>query len=174
MAPKPKKSSILRPLHQNTWPVMRKSFAKYGFSASDTLINWRAIVGDELAERAVPHRISWPKSPSSLPPSTKGGRENKGGTLIVQAEDGPSAVEIQYLELEIVERINVFYGYSAIARLKVIQGTPGLSRPLRPKKRKKLSDEQNRHLDSLGQTTLSQPLARALHRLGQQIYSKPK
>ncbi len=174
MASTRKKSQILQPLRQSTWPVMRKSFAKYGFSASDILLNWRAIVGDELAQRAVPHRISWPGKSSSLPPLNGGAREKKGGTLIVQAEDGPSAVEIQYLELEIVERINVFYGYSAIIRLKVIQGTPGLSRPLRPKKRKKLSDEQNRHLDNLGQTIHSDPLAKALHRLGQQIYSKPK
>jgi len=174
MASTRKKSQILQPLRQSTWPVMRKSFAKYGFSATDILLNWRAIVGDELAQRAVPHRISWPRNSSSLPPLTGGGREKEGGTLIVQAEDGPSAVEIQYLELEIVERINVFYGYSAIVRLKVIQGTPGLFRPRRPKKRKKLSDEQIRHLDGLGQSELSEPLAQALHRLGEQIYSKTK
>jgi len=119
MVSKAKKSSILQPLRQSTGPLLRKSFAKYGFAASDILLNWRAIVGDELAERAVPHRISWPRSPTSLPAPQQGHGARKGGTLIVQAEDGPSAVEIQYLELEIVERINVFYGYSAITRLKV-------------------------------------------------------
>ncbi len=54
MASTRKKSQILQPLRQSTWPVMRKSFAKYGFSATDILLNWRAIVGDELAQRAVP------------------------------------------------------------------------------------------------------------------------
>ena len=174
MASTRKKSLILQPLRQSTWPVMRKSFARYGFGASDILTNWRAIVGDELAQRAVPHRISWPGKSSSLPPLAGAALEKNGGTLIVQAEDGPSAVEIQYQELEIVERINVFYGYSAIVRLKVIQGIPGPGRQQPLKKRKKLSDEQNRHLDSLSQTTLSDPLANALHRLGEQIYGKSK
>jgi len=173
MAKKPK-NKILQPLHQSTWPIMQKSFAKHGFSATDILTNWRAIIGDELAERAVPHRISWPKSSASQSFSTYTERSNKGGTLIVQAQDGPSAVEIQYLELEIVERINVFYGYSAITRLKVIQGAPNLCHPKRPIKKKALSDEQNRHLDNLNQTDLDESLSKALYRLGEQIYGQSK
>ena len=171
MAPRSKKFSFLQPLRQSTWPVMKKSFEKYGFSATDILINWRAIVGDDLSARAIPHRISWPRSLSS---ATRNHNGIKGGTLIVQAEDGPSAVEIQYLELEIVERINVFYGYSAITRIKVIQGPLGFRHPERQNKRKALSDEQTRHLDSLSQTTLEAPLSKALYRLGEQIYGKGK
>jgi hypothetical protein len=171
MAAKHKKSSILQPLGRSTWPVMRKSFEKFGFSATDIVMNWRAIVGDDLAKRAIPHRVRWPKSSPSLP---RPSGQNNGGTLIVQAEDGPSAVEIQYLELEIVERINVFYGYSAITRLKVIQGSPASGHVERPKKGKSLSDEQNRHLDSLGQAALNEPLSNALFRLGEQVYGKGK
>ena len=131
-------------------------------------------MGDDLGARAIPHRISWPRATSSPSSSIRNVRDKIGGTLIVQAEDGPSAVEIQYLELEIVERINVFYGYSAITRLKVIQGASGFQRHERPVKRKKLSDEQNRQLDSLRQTTLDEPLSRALHRLGEQVYGRSK
>ena len=174
MAAKQKKSTILQPLRASTWPVMRKSFAKYGFSATDILTNWRAIVGDELAVRATPHRISWPRASTSFSSDVKVPREKNGGTLIVQAHDGPSAVEIQYMELEIIERINVFYGYSAIIRLKVIQGSPGFRRPERINKRKALSDEQTRYLDTLGQTDLGEPLSKALYRLGEQIYGKSK
>lgn len=147
---------------------MRKSFAKYGFSATDILMNWPAIVGSELAGRAVPHRISWPRS--SMSQTDRG--QKQGGTLIVQAEDGPSAVEIQYLELEIIERINVFYGYSAIIRLKVIQGSFGTHSPEPPKKKKTLSDEQNRHLQKLSESDLEEPLSQALLRLGEQVYGK--
>jgi len=86
MAAHQKKSSILQPLHRSTGPVLRKSLAKYGFAASDILLNWRAIVGDDLAGRAVPHRISWPRPSSSLPPPQSGHDARKGGTLIVQAQ----------------------------------------------------------------------------------------
>jgi len=171
MVAKHKKSSILQPLGRSTWPVMRKSFEKFGFSATDIVLNWRAIVGDDLAARATPQRIKWPRSSPSQP---RPGGQSNGGTLIVQAEDGPSAVEIQYQELEIVERINIFYGYSAITRLKVIQGAPVHGHVERAKKRKSLSDEQIRHLDSLDQTTLDEPLSRALFRLGEQVYGKGK
>ena len=174
MATKPKKSSILQPLGASTWPILRKSFAKYGFSAADILVNWRAIVGDELAQRAIPHRITWPRSASVLSSLPQGSRTKNGGTLIVQAEDGPSAVEIQYLELDIIERINVFYGYSAIIRLKVIQTSSGLRLPERAKKRKDLSDEHYRHLDSLSSTSLDEPLSRALYRLGERVYGRSK
>ncbi len=171
MATKYKKSTILQPLNQSTWGVMRKSFERFGFSASDIVLNWRAIVGDDLAARATPQRIKWPRSSSSLPRTSD---HNNGGTLIIQAEDGPSAVEIQYQGLEIIERINVFYGYSAITRLKVIQGAPAPHRLERQKKKKSLSDEQSRHLDSLDQTAHEDPLSKALLRLGQQIYGRDK
>ena len=173
MAAKPK-ITFLQPVHQCTWPVLQKSFAKYGFSASDILTNWRAIVGDELAARAIPHRISWPRSPKTISESLDGHQANGSGTLVVRAEDGPSAVEIQHLELEIIERINVFYGYSAIGRLKVIQGSLGFVRLERPKKRKQLSNDQARHLESLIETTLNGPLSEALNRLGRGVYSKSK
>ena len=152
---------------------MSKSFAKFGFSATDILVNWKAIVGDEMAARALPHRISWPALPKTMLRGKLARTRNEGGTLIVRAEDGPSAVEIQYQELEIIERINVFYGYLAITRLKVIQGSSGFKTPARPVKKKVLTDEQKHHLDIVRQSVKSELLSDALCRLGAHIYSKP-
>ncbi len=166
--------SILQPVQRSYWPIVQKSFAKYGFSAIDILLNWRAIVGDELANRAYPHRIRWPRADGHLPDSRQARNKKEGGTLIVRVEDGPSAVEIQYLELEIIERINVFYGYSAIARLKVTQGSLGSKPETRRRKQKALTDEQKHQLDSLCDSALSEPLSDALRRLGKNIYSTSK
>ena len=49
------------------------------------------------------------------------GEETAGGVLTVKAE-GAIALEIQHLAPQIIDRLNSYYGYAAIARLNIVQG----------------------------------------------------
>jgi hypothetical protein len=97
--------------------LTRAAFARYGFAYADVLSQWPAIIGEDLARLCEPERIKWPRSSG----------ERRGGTLILRAAPG-RALDLQHESSRIVERINSFYGYAAIAAVKVVQG-PLAARP---------------------------------------------
>ena len=92
---------------------------KQGFAEANVLLNWPAIAGAELAATCQPVRVTY------------GAQRTLGATLIVQASSA-RAPEIEMKGPIIVERVNQYYGYRAISRLKVTQSTgfsptPGFS-----------------------------------------------
>ena len=92
---------------------------KQGFAEANVLLNWPAIAGAELAATCQPVKVTY------------GPQRTLGATLIVQASSA-RAPEIEMKGPMIVERVNQYYGYRAISRLKVTQSTglgpsPGFS-----------------------------------------------
>ena len=86
-------------------PAMRKR----GFTEAALLTRWDDIVGPGLAADAVPDRLVFPRG------------RNSGATLHVRVA-GAAALELQHLAPQIIERINVFFGYPAVARPALTQG----------------------------------------------------
>jgi hypothetical protein len=95
--------------------ITQAAFARYGFAAADAVANWEAIVGHELAGVSAPERIKWPKGATEQ-------QRKQGGTLLIRAAPG-HALSIQYEASRIIARINSFFGYGAIAAVKVVQGS---------------------------------------------------
>ena len=91
--------------------TLREAAAKRGFAEPRVLTRWREIAGERLAGLCTPVKVSYPRG-SGL-----------GATLVVHAE-GPRATEVEHLAPRIIERINQFYGYRAITRLRVVQVAP--------------------------------------------------
>jgi len=94
--------------------ITGRTMNRRGFSDSRMLENWSAIVGPQLAAMSQPVRLSRSKS-------VRDGKETAGGVLTVKAE-GAIALEIQHLAPQIIDRLNSYYGYAAIARLNIVQG----------------------------------------------------
>ncbi len=90
------------------------AFSRYGHAYADVLGNWPAIVGEELAAIARPERLAWPGK-------ARDEQRREGATLIVRVAEG-RGLEVQHEALRIVERINGFFGYGAVASLKIRQG----------------------------------------------------
>ena len=91
--------------------TLRESAARRGFAEPKVLTHWPEIVGARLAGLATPVRVTYPRG-SGL-----------GATLVVHAE-GARAPEVEHLGPQIVERVNRFYGYRAISRVRVVQTAP--------------------------------------------------
>jgi len=90
-----------------------KAASRHGFAEPEALLHWPEVVGDRLAGLCQPVKVSYPRDRNLTP------------TLVVLAE-GARAPEVEHLGPRIVERVNQFYGYRAIGRLKVTQTTgPG-------------------------------------------------
>ena len=97
---------------------------RQGFAESDVLVRWPEIVGAELANHCQPVKVSYSVS------------RQLGATLLVRTDSG-HAPQIQMQAPTIVERVNRFYGYRAVSRLKVTQstgqhGSPGFAEAQSP------------------------------------------
>lgn len=93
--------------------ALREAAERRGFAEPQILTRWPEIVGERLAGLCTPVKVSYPRG-SGL-----------GATLVVHAE-GALATEVEHLAPRILERINQFYGYRAITRLRVAQTGAGL------------------------------------------------
>ncbi|MDX2308963.1 MAG: DciA family protein [Hyphomicrobium sp.] len=98
--------------------LTKKAFEKHGFSAATLIMDWQRIVGSELASVALPERVKWPRVPVAADPDSREGRV--GATLVLKV-DPASALEVEYGARQIVERVNGYFGYRAVAEIRIIQ-----------------------------------------------------
>jgi len=133
---------------------------KRGFAEAQLVAQWPAIIGDALADSVSPEKLSFSRG------------ERREGTLHLRVAPGV-ALEIQHREPVLVERINAFFGYRAVARLALRQGPPPrASRPAPPLRRALKAEERqslDRQLADLGHPELKAALAR----LGEAVIGTP-
>lgn len=99
--------------------LTRAALGKRGFAEGGIVTDWAAIVGPELAAASLPEKLTF----------AKGARSD--GTLQVRVS-GALALELQHLEPVVIERINSYFGYRAVGRLKIRQGPLPRRRPPPP------------------------------------------
>ena len=87
--------------------VLDPAARRRGLAEAKLLTEWPTIVGPWLAARCQPVRLSH-------------GAGGSGGALTVHVA-GAAALELQHSEPQVVERINDFFGYPAVSRLRLIQ-----------------------------------------------------
>ncbi|MGF1593213.1 MAG: DUF721 domain-containing protein [Kiloniellaceae bacterium] len=100
----------LRALGGSLGAVTKRAFARRGLTGADIARQWPAIVGAELAARCRPRQLRFPKRGEAV-----------DGRLTLRVAPG-WALEVQHLESLLLERINGFFGYRAVARLVLQQG----------------------------------------------------
>ena len=96
------------------------SFRRFGFVQSSIVSRWSEIVGDRYAKVSCPESIKFPAG------------KKAGGVLTLLVESAHAPL-IQHLTPMIVERVNRFFGYSAINRIVFKQGKAPAPAP-RPKR----------------------------------------
>jgi hypothetical protein len=94
-------------------------FQKFGFHNAEIMASWTTIVGPEIARLARPEAIKWPRGGNASGDCDDQG-QTQGATLII-ATDPAFALEVSYRHKEIIDRINRYFGYRAIAQVKVHQ-----------------------------------------------------
>jgi hypothetical protein len=100
--------------------LTRKAFEKYGFSAATLLTDWSAIVGKELAAFTAPERLKWPRS-VAIREDVEAGAEGRPGATLILRVDPARALDVEYKGRQILERINGYFGYRAIAEMRILQ-----------------------------------------------------
>lgn len=104
------------PLGALTQSVLGPALKRRGFAVGDILAQWPQIVGARLAGATLPEKIAWPRRISENPEDAP-----KDMATLHLRVDGPVAIEIQHMSTQIIERLNVYFGYRAIGKLRIIQ-----------------------------------------------------
>ena len=97
-------------------PIVKKR----GLARSELLAWWPDIVGAAYAGRTVPERIRWP-------------RDGTAATLFVCC-DPSLALQFQHEADRVRERLNSYFGYSAVGAIRIVQRPIG-SEDNKPKAR---------------------------------------
>ncbi len=139
--------------------ITRTAFERYGFAHGELVAQWAAIVGEELATRCSPEKMVWPKGREA------GARHAEGATLSVRCDHG-AGLALSYESERIAELVNAFYGYRAVATVKVVQGNRHTSVP-DPVKPPVPSAQVRQQVEARLQDIDEPDLKQALSRLGQ-------
>lgn len=100
--------------------LTQKAFEKYGFSTAVLLTDWATIAGDQLAAATVPERVKWPRGVEVAGETDAAGGPRSGATLVLRV-DPSRALDVEYKTQQIIDRINAYFGYRAIAQLRILQ-----------------------------------------------------
>ena len=151
-----------RPVGSYVPKLTRKVLEKYGFSAATLVTDWSTIVGADIAAYAQPERLKWPRGGNTDTESGEGRMAGAGATLQLRVE-GARALDVQYRSRQIIERINAYFGYRAVAQLRLLQAplaAPGTPRPEAAESPRALSVRPNREVAGIPDERLRSALTR--------------
>ncbi|MEX0297783.1 MAG: DUF721 domain-containing protein [Kordiimonas sp.] len=135
-------------------PAMRAK----GFAQAEIVARWAHIVGPELAASTVPLRMIFPRG------------ERMGAKLIIRCESAFAPL-LAHKSDRIIEMVNSFFGYGAVAKLEMKQGPlPKATRKPQLEKHA-LNGEDQLKLGELVGKEKESPLRDALKSLGELVLS---
>ncbi len=97
--------------------VGQAAFKRFGFIQSSIVSRWAEIAGEKYAGVSTPESIRFPQ-----------GKKTDGTlTLVVERAFGPM---MQHVQPVIMERVNRFFGYNAVARITLRAGDVTRAKPV--------------------------------------------
>jgi len=105
----PQRSNRSRAVAELLPDIGGAAFRRFGFVQSSIVSRWPDIVGEKLARASAPESLRFPIG------------QKQDGTLTLTVR-GAHAPMMQHVIPEIMERVNRFFGYPAVARIQIRQG----------------------------------------------------
>lgn len=136
-------------------PLCQKS----GFVKASLVIDWDKIVGPKFSQFCEAVRVNFPQ-----------GKKNQGSLYI--RVPSAMATHIAFLEPEILEKVNRYYGYPAISRVIIQQGPVMRKSSPPPKTSPSLTQEKREEILNLVSEVGDESLQKALERLGSSIFER--
>jgi hypothetical protein len=98
----------LRPFSSSIPKTLKKHLRKGGYNYSNIVDNWTKMVSRKISDACYPITV-------------KMGKEMRDGTLVLNVIHGKE-MEVEYEKKEIIDKINVFFGYNCISyiTLKIV------------------------------------------------------
>jgi hypothetical protein len=89
--------------------IGQAAFRKFGFVQSSIVTRWADIVGKNYSDISCPESIRFPVG------------KKAGGTLQLTVMSGHAPM-VQHMLPDLIERVNRFFGYAAVAKVAIRQG----------------------------------------------------
>ena len=147
-----------KPLSVLLSDVFSDAYAKQGFAARELVTRWAEIAGPEISAHSEPLKMQWPRPVEGQP--------QEPATLVLRVE-GPMALEIQHSSDVILQRVNRFFGWSAVGKLALRQAP--LSRRDRPARPRAPDPKEVAEIAKSLSSVEDEELRAALARLGAAI-----
>ncbi|WP_296587909.1 DUF721 domain-containing protein [Roseibium sp.] len=161
---KPREASRLADLVSK---AMTPACRKRGFASVDIIASWADIVGERYGTRVQPDRLIWPRQTDLSDPDSP----RQPATLVVHT-DGATALMLSHDNGQVLERINTFYGWAAIGRIKILQKPVSRKQTETPRKLRSLTRSEQEKLDASIEGVENDRLREALKKLGAQVIAK--
>ncbi len=158
-----------KPLADLVGKAMTPVCRKRGFATVDVVASWPDIVGERYGERVLPERLIWPRQSEDA--GLSDGSAPKPATLVVHT-DGPTALRLSHETQQIIERINTFYGWAAVGRIKIVQRPVSIRRKQTKAPLRDLTQDEEQRLEARLANVEHDGLKRALARLGSQVIAR--
>lgn len=155
--PSDKRGRTPRALSQTINRLTKPLLGRHGMVRGTLLTKWHDVIGKDLSAHTSPEKIIFARDGKS------------GGTLHLRCDSGAFATQVQHQEPQIIDRINTFFGYKAIVKIKLIQAPLASKRPPRVKPPKPLSKQKSQELSQTIASVEDDELRAILHRLGTSI-----
>lgn len=153
-----KKTTYFRPLGGSISAILDPLLAKRSHIDAALALSWSNIAGAKLSGRTQPLKVTWSRRASLDDPF-------EPGTLTVACQ-GAAALDLQYQTTELIERINRFFGYAAIGRIKIEQREVDGFRQKKRESAPKLNAEELKSLVESVKEIDDEGLRESLIRLG--------
>lgn len=127
---------------------------------------WTEIAGPRLGGVCRPEKLSWPARRHEDDPF-------EPATLVVACE-GAAVLRLQHQSSELVARVNAFFGYPAVDRLKIVQKAVADRGPERKPRLRDLSTAEIAEIDRMTANIEDPKLRAALKAFGASVRMRTK
>jgi hypothetical protein len=125
------------------------------------IMAWDDIIGPAHAGYTRPEKFEWPKA--------YGDNDSFKPAMLIIACDGARAIYVQHETNGIINRINTFFGFTAVDRIKIVQKPVVSMAKKRREKKPPLGEQQRQHLDELLQSVEDEGLRNSLRKMGEGV-----
>jgi hypothetical protein len=147
-----------RRLSRTVATIAGQALGRKGLGFGQLMAQWDTIVGPDLAGWTRPAKLSFP-------------RGQQGDATLTVETVGARAVELQHQLPQLIERVNSFFGWAAVSRIKLVQAMPAMP-PLQSQDLRPLSAEETREVAEVVAHVEDPLLKAALESLGRRITAK--
>jgi len=156
----------MKSLAKSAAEVAAPILGRRSLAEAELMLHWTEIAGEGLAKICRPMKLSFPRGAE--------GQTRAEGTLNLRVLPA-AAVELQHMEPMLIERINGFFGYRAVAKLALRQGSIPSLGGRRPPPPRPLGAAEEQRLQQNLVTIEDDELRHALERLGRAVLgSRPR
>ena len=150
----------MKKINDLVFKTTNKAFKKRGFSQHEIVTKWSHIVGETIAKNTKPKNVSFPKKFF----------DKEGATLVIHSNPG-FALELQHIQTQVLERINIFFGFRLFEKIQIVQIPIKQERTVHKKttKKQKPTSEDSILLKKRLKTINNSALSQALEGLGTAI-----